>query len=140
MFDFSISSPPYWDVLNRSTKDFRKNREERGLDSTYSDSETDVGNISDYESFLDELSKIYLEVYDLLKPNAYLVVIIKNVKKGGVFYPLAWDLAKRLSEKYSMKDERIWIQDKVALAPYGYPYAWTANILHHYCLIFRKEV
>jgi len=138
-FDFSISSPPYWDVLNRSTKDFKKNRDIRGLDSTYSDNENDVGNISDYELFLDELSNIYFQIHGLLKPKAYLVVIIKNVKKDGTFYPLAWDLAKRLTEKYSMKDERIWIQDKVALAPYGYPYAWTANILHHYCLIFRKE-
>lgn len=139
MFDFSISSPPYWDVLNRSTKDFKKDRDARGLDSSYSDDRRDVGNIDDYENFLDKVSSIYLDIYDLLKPNAYIVVIVKNVKKEGKFYPLAWDLGKRLSEKYELKDERIWIQDKVALAPYGYPYSWTANILHHYCLIFRKE-
>jgi len=139
-FDFSISSPPYWDVLNRSTKDFKNNRDKRGLDSTYSNSEIDVGNISDYHLFMDELSNIYLQIYDLLKTDAYLVVIVKNIKKDGTFYPLAWDLAKRLTEKYVLKDERIWIQDKVSLAPYGYPYSWTANILHHYCLIFRKEL
>lgn len=139
MFDFCISSPPYWDVLNRSTKDFKKDRDAKGLDSNYSNDRRDVGNIDDYEKFLDEVSKIYLDIYDLLKPNAYIVVIVKNVKKDGKFYPLAWDLGKRLSEKYDLKDERIWIQDKVALAPYGYPYSWTANILHHYCLILRKE-
>ena len=74
-----------------------------------------------------------------MKDGGYIVVIVKNVKKDGKFYPLAWDLARRLSEKFELKDERIWIQDKVALAPYGYPYSWTANILHHYCLILRKE-
>ena len=139
MFDFCISSPPYWDVLNRSTKDFKKGREAKGLDSNYSNKIKDVGNIDDYERFLDEVSKIYLDIYDLMKPNGYIVVIVKNVKKNGKFYPLAWDLAKRLCERYELKDERIWIQDKVALAPYGYPYSWTANILHHYCLVLRKE-
>lgn len=36
--DFSISSPPYWDVLNRSTDGFKNTREAKGLDYTYSSS------------------------------------------------------------------------------------------------------
>ena len=138
-FDFCISSPPYWDVLNRSTGSFEKNRSSKGLDVKYSESHIDLGNISDYDKFLDDVSKIYLDIYDLMREGAYLVVIVKNIKKGGKFYPLAWDLAKILSQKYSLKDEKIWIQDKIGLAPYGYPHSWTANILHHYCLIFRKD-
>ncbi len=58
--------------------------------------------------------------------------------KKSKFYPLAWDLAKRMSDKYILKDEKIWIQDKIGLAPYGYPYDWVNNILHHYCIIFKK--
>jgi len=137
--DFCISSPPYWDILNRSTRDFEKKREKRQLDVNYSDTELDLGNIDDYDLFLDKLATIYFNIYEVLRNNAYVVIIIKNVKKGGLLYPLAWDLAKRLSEKYVMKDEKIWIQDKVGLAPYGYPFSWTSNIIHHYCLIFRKE-
>ena len=136
--DFSISSPPYWDILNRSTHDFKKNRVGKKLDYKYSESNSDVGNIDDYELFLEELSKIYFGVFDVLKPGAYCIVIIKNVKKGGKFYPLAWDLAKKLSQKFILKDEKIWIQDKIGLAPYGYPYDWSSNILHHYCLILKK--
>lgn len=136
---FSISSPPYWDVLNRSTKDFKDKRDKRGLDYNYSDKETDLGNIDDYETFLNRTAQIYFDIFELLKKKGYLVVIVKNVKKDGKFYPLAWDLAKILSEKYELKDEKIWIQDKVGLAPYGYPSAWTSNILHHYCLIFQKK-
>ena len=138
-FDFCISSPPYWDVLNRSTGSFEKIRTAKGLDIKYSDSTIDLGNISDYEKFLEDTAKIYLDIYDLMSEGAYLIVIVKNVKKGGKFYPLAWDIAKILSQKYALKDEKIWIQDKMGLAPYGYPHTWTANILHHYCLIFRKE-
>lgn len=136
---FSISSPPYWDVLNRSTRDFKNNRTKNGLDFNYSGDKEDLGNIKDYELFLKKLAKIYFDIFDLLKDGGYLVVIVKNIKKEGKMYPLAWDLARLLSEKYMLKDEKLWIQDKVSLAPYGYPSAWASNILHHYCLIFQKK-
>ncbi|MCL4322610.1 MAG: site-specific DNA-methyltransferase [Deltaproteobacteria bacterium] len=137
-FDFSISSPPYWNVLNRSTKDFKAKRVNGGLDVNYSDDKADLGNIDDYNFFLEKLAGIYFDIYDLLKDGAYITIIVKNVKKEGKIYPLAWDLAHILSKKYELKDEKIWIQDKVGLAPYGYPSAWASNILHHYCLIFKK--
>lgn len=137
-FDFSISSPPYWDVLNRSTKDFENTRNSRNLDVKYSDSDLDLGNIESYEEFLKTLTKLYVQVLESLHPGSYMVVIVKNVKKGGKLYPLAWDLARELSPFCELKDEKIWIQDKVALAPYGYPNSWTSNIIHHYCLVFRK--
>lgn len=137
-FDFSISSPPYWDVLNRSTKDFESSRSARELDVKYSDSEQDLGNIDSYEEFLKSLTDLYLQVLESLNQGSYMIIIVKNVKKGGKLYPLAWDLARQLSPFCELKDEKIWIQDQVALAPYGYPNSWTSNIIHHYCLIFRK--
>lgn len=138
--DFSISSPPYWDVLNRSTKDFQATREEKNLDTRYSESAADMGNVEDYEEFLRRTAGIYRGVYDRLKIGGYMVVIIKNVKKSGHFYPLAWDLSREISKFAALRDEKIWIQDKVALAPYGYPHSWTSNIIHHYCLIFQKQL
>ncbi len=138
-FNFCISSPPYWNVLNRSTADFKKLRNEKNLDVRYSELKNDLGNIDEYGKFLSDLSKIYLDIYDLLYDKSYIVIIVKNIKKGGVMYPLAWDLAKILSTKYVLKDERIWIQDKISLAPFGYPKVWASNILHHYCIILRKE-
>jgi DNA modification methylase len=137
--DFCISSPPYWDILNRSTKDFEKNRRTKEFDVNYSESDQDLGNIADYDLFLKKLSDVYLNIYEVLNDKAYIVIIIKNIKKGGRMYPLAWDLARNLSEKYVLKDEKIWIQDKVGLAPYGYPFSWASNIIHHYCLVLRKE-
>jgi len=137
--DFSISSPPYWNVLHRSTGDFRKTRTKDNLDYKYSADEQDLGNIADYDEFLSRVSDVYLSIYDIIKQGGYLVVIVKNVKKGGKLYPLAWDIAKSLSRKYSLKDERIWIQDEIRLAPYGYPFSWVSNIIHHYCIIVRKE-
>lgn len=136
--DFSISSPPYWDILNRSTDKFAKTRSKKNLDINYSNNPNDLGNVENYDEFIKQLSEIYLNIHSYLKDGKYLVVIVKNVKKQGVMYPIAWDLAKELSKLYTLKDEKIWIQDKVSLAPYGYPYSWASNILHHYCLVFQK--
>jgi len=139
--DFSISSPPYWNILHRSTSKFEKIRNKKNLDVKYSkDNNKDIGNIDEYDIFMQKLSDIYLQIYDYLKLGGYLVVIIKNVKKDGKHYPLAWDLTNLLKSKYSLKDEKIWCQDKVGLAPFGYPFSWTSNIVHHYCLIFRKDL
>lgn len=137
--NYSISSPPYWDMLNRSTDGFKREREERGLDVSYSEEANDLGNIENYDEFLKEACEVYLKLYDILADGAYITIIVKNVKKGGRLYPLAWDMARILGEKYVLKDEKIWIQDKIGLSPYGYPNSWASNILHHYCLILRKE-
>ena len=45
--DFSISSPPYWDILNRSTGKFSKTRTSKNLDINYSSFKNDIGNIDD---------------------------------------------------------------------------------------------
>jgi len=139
LINYSISSPPYWDVLNRSTDGFKKEREDKGLDVSYSDELEDLGNIDNYELFLQEVCSVYLKMYDILADGAYITIIVKNIKKGGKMYPLAWDMARILGKKYVLKDEKIWIQDKIGLSPYGYPNSWASNILHHYCIILRKE-
>tara|TARA_E500000178_G_scaffold288348_1_gene290931 strand:- start:1792 stop:2835 length:1044 start_codon:yes stop_codon:yes gene_type:complete len=136
--DFCITSPPYWDVLNRSTGDHKKKRNLKNLDVMYSKDNLDLGNVHDYDIFIEKLFMIFKKLKPFLKKNAYLVVILKNVKKGGKNYPLAWDFAKKMTEIFIFKDEKIWCQDKVGLAPYGYPYAYTTNIHHHYCLVFRN--
>jgi len=137
--DYAITSPPYWDMLKEKGFETQKQREEDGLDIYYSDDEEDVGNIQDYEKFVDELVDIYRGVADILKPKGYMTIVVKNVKKGGTIYPLAWDLSKKLNEFIKLKDEKIWCQDDVNLAPYGYKNAWVSNTSHQYCLNFRKE-
>ena len=105
----------------------------------YSDDPNDLGNIDDYEDFMDRLGGIYKALKPLLRPRAYLTIIVKKVKKGGRIYPLAWDLARTLGETYTLKDEKIWCQDDIRLAPYGLGNAWVSNTFHHYCLQFRND-
>lgn len=138
--DYVITSPPYWDMLRaRGAETQKKRRAAPDLDVHYSDDPRDLGNVADYEAFLEQLARLYEALYPALKDRAYLTIIVKNVKKGGKIYPLAWDLAKRLERTYTLKDEKIWMQDNQRLAPYGLGNAWVSNTFHHYCLQFRKE-
>lgn len=138
--DYVLTSPPYWDMLHAKgaqTQQLRRASEK--LDVYYSDDPNDLGNIHDYDTFIERLVSIYAALKPFLNPKAYLTIIIKNVKKGGRVYPLAWELALKLRQVYALKDERIWCQDDIRLAPYGLGNAWVSNTFHHYCLQFRNE-
>ncbi len=138
--DYVLTSPPYWDMLHaRGAETQQRRRDSSELDVTYSDDSADLGNVADYDEFLDRLVQIYTDLKSYLRPRSYLTVILKNVKKKGKIYPLAWDVARNLAEVYTLKDERIWVQDNIPLAPYGMGNAWVSNIHHHYCLQFRFE-
>ena len=140
MIDYVLTSPPYWDMLRaKGAETQKKRRTSDELDVHYSDDPNDMGNISDYEEFLSKLVKIYEGLKPLLREKAYLTIIVKNVKKGGRIYPLAWDIARELGRTYTLKDEKIWLQDNQPLAPFGLGSAWVSNTFHHYCLQFRNE-
>ncbi len=137
---YVLTSPPYWDMLHaKGAETQKKRRSSSTLDVFYSDDPNDVGNIHDYELFLEKLVKIYAGLKPLLHEKAYLTIIVKNVKKGGKIYPLAWDVARELGKTYTLKDEKIWCQDNQSLAPFGLGSAWVSNTFHHYCLQFRNE-
>jgi hypothetical protein len=108
-------------------------------DVVYSDDARDLGNVHDYADFLHRLVAVYSGIKPLLEEKAYLTIIVKNVKKGGRVFPLAWDLGRELGAVYTLKDEKIWCQDNQRLAPFGLGSAWVSNTFHHYCLQFRNE-
>jgi DNA modification methylase len=138
--DYVLTSPPYWDMLRaRGAHTQKARRSDEALDVFYSDNPNDLGNLTDYDQFLERLACIYENLRPVLRPGAYLTIIVKNVKKGGKLYPLAWDLGRRLGKTYRLKDEKIWVQDNQRLAPYGLGSAWVSNTFHHYCLQFRNE-
>jgi DNA modification methylase len=138
--DYVLTSPPYWDMLHaKGAETQKKRRASSELDVHYSDDPNDLGNIRDYEEFLEKLVSIYQGLKPLLCEKAYLTIIVKNVKKGGKIYPLAWDIARELGKTYTLKDEKIWVQDNQRLSPFGLGSAWVSNTFHHYCLQFRNQ-
>jgi DNA modification methylase len=143
LFDFLLTSPPYWSMLRTSrggVESAQKKRAANGLDTHYSDDENDLGNITDYEEFVEALGGIFDGCRDLLKPGKYLVVVVQNLRApGGEVKPLAWDLARRISRSYSFQGERIWCQNSKPLGIWGYPKIFVPNYHHHYCLVFQKK-
>ncbi len=142
LFDFIITSPPYWNQLERNNIR-QKNRKESGLDTRYSKRKEDLGNIKEYEDFIEKQARIFDEVFDITKPGGYLTVITNNVYFDSRLYPLAFDtaisLTKRGDKSWTLKDEKIWLQNDKPLLPLGVNNAWVGNRHHQYCLIFRKE-
>jgi predicted RNA methylase len=140
IIDYVLTSPPYWDMLHVRGADSQKARRiSQNLDVVYSSNPQDLGNITDYDEFIERLVQIYAGMQSILRLGAYITIIVKNIKKGGKIYPLAWDLARYLSDIFTLKDEKIWCQDNQRLAPYGLGNAWVSNTFHHYCLQFRNE-
>ncbi len=141
-FDYVITSPPYWNQLERNNIR-QKNRKEKGLDTFYSSQPDDIGNVRDYEKFLEMQAEIFDRVYDVIKNKGYLTIITNNIYFNGKLYPLAFDtaisLTKRGKKSWILKDEKIWLQDDKPLIALGVNNAWVGNRHHQYCLIFRKE-
>lgn len=142
--DFCITSPPYWNMLKKSrghVKSESKKREEIGLDTYYSESQSDFGNIDDYDAYLTAMYDLFARVYDVLMDQRYLIVIAQNIlTPEGEMVPLAWDLARKLSSLYVLKQEKLWMQDNKMLGSWGYPFEYVSNVHHHYCLVFKKDL
>ncbi|HAB53683.1 MAG: hypothetical protein A2315_08900 [Ignavibacteria bacterium RIFOXYB2_FULL_35_12] len=142
LFDYVITSPPYWNQLERNSLR-QKVRLEKGLSTKYSENKNDLGNVKDYQDFIQRQAEIFDNVFDCTKPNGYLTIITNNVYFNGRLFPLAFDTAVSLSNRgeksWVLKDEKIWLQDDKPLVALGVNNAWVANRHHQYCLIFRKE-
>lgn len=96
--DLTITSPPYWDILNRRrTADHKTIR-------NYSNSKIDFGNISDYDQFLSTLQKVFRKVHEVTKAKGHCIVVVMDIRKNSTFYPFHSDLAKKMEEiNFSLK-------------------------------------
>ncbi|MHB8755248.1 MAG: DNA methyltransferase [Candidatus Acidiferrales bacterium] len=135
--DICITSPPYWDILSRKrSADYKAVRD-------YAEGQGDVSKIADYRKFLDELANIFRNVYSVLKPRGFCIVVVMDIRKQDKLYPFHSDLAARLCSEdvgFFLDDTIIWDrrQEYNNLRPLGYPTTFRINKIHEYILIFRK--
>lgn len=134
--DLTITSPPYWDILNRNRTADKKNSR------NYSDSNIDLGNIESYEKFINSLKNIFEKVYKATKKGGYCIVVVMDIRKKDKFFPFHMDLTTMMQEiKFELDDIIIW--DRRAeynnLRPLGYPYVFRVNKTHEFIMIYKKR-
>ncbi len=139
-FDFIITSPPYWNILD--TVDHKNGaRVENGLDHKYSEEKNDLANIEVYNNFLEELSSFFNNCSKYLKKNKYLNVIVSDFRKKNKYFIFHADLAREIEKKgnFQIKGIRILYQRHKSIYPYGYPFSFVPNLHHQNVLIFQNR-
>lgn len=148
-FDFVITSPPYWSILNKKADyKVKKERLVHNLATNYSDNdENDLANIKNYKEFLRVLvDDVFLECGRLLKPKKYMCLVVSDFRNKSEFISFHSDLIQALNHKITsdgyeiaLQGVKVLLQNHKTLLPYGYPFAYVENIHHQYILVFRKD-
>ena len=133
--NIAITSPPYWNVHRR------KRSADRKKERPYSELSADLGNLSDYGAFLEQLKDVYRGVYEALTPGGFALINVMDIRCGSEFIPFHCDTISLCREVgFKVKDIIIWDrrQDYNNLRPLGYPYSFIINKVHEYILVFQK--
>jgi len=134
--DFVVTSPPYWNIHTRKrTADYKKPR-------PYSMLERDLGNVTDFDEFMNELKSIFQKVHTILKNGKRCVIVVMDIRQGSQFFPFHISISNMMTEVgFVFEDIIIWDRGKEYsnLRPLGYPYVFIVNKVHEYILIFRKN-
>ncbi len=134
--DICITSPPYWNILDMARSVDRKKN------VVYSNNDNDIGNIHDYNAYLEELKIVIKEIEKVLRPNGYFILNIMDIRKKSMFYPLHQSATNMATEcGFILDDIIIWDRqnDYNSMRPLGYPYKFIINKVHEYLLIFQKK-
>ncbi len=134
--DLILTSPPYWDILTRKrTADGKDVR-------NYGNNNFDLGNIHDYDQFMNALNNVFTKLSSILKKDKYCIINVMDIRKGPNFYPVHADLSKHLCNgAYELDDIIIWDRSHEYnnLRPLGYPSVFRVNRIHEYLLIFKNR-
>ena len=132
-----VTSPPYWNKAN------------------YGRSNSNLGKIENYVSFLENMRPVFEECFRVLTPGRKICVVTANVNQhtdhGLLTFPLATDFAILLRDiGFVMVNEIIWTKDgtggkwgsygaqRPIFGSYPYPPNFLFKNVHEYVLIFAK--
>ena len=139
--DFIVTSPPYWSILNKKADHKQKQtREAHGLVTNYGDDERDLGNIDDYEEFIEVLADTLAASGESLKSKRYMAIIVGDFRHGSRYYMFHADIARAMEARgYVLQAMNVLYQRHKRVFPYGYPYAYVPNVHHQNIVILRKS-
>lgn len=138
--DLVVTSPPYWSILNKkSDHKVKQTREAHGLVTNYGDDPKDLGNIEDYDEFIEELARSLEGSINALKYKKYFVLIVGDFRHKSKYYMFHADLARALESKgLTLQASNVLYQRHKRVFPYGYPYAYVPNVHHQNIVVLRK--
>lgn len=139
-FDFVVTSPPYWSVLNKpADHKVKRERLDKNLATNYSEANDDLANVGSYEAFISALADVFRHCHRVLKMGRYIAVVVSDFRDKSTFVMYHADIARLLeSLGFRLSGITILVQDSKTLYPYGMPYAFVSNIHHQYIVILRK--
>lgn len=135
-----LIDPPYGDMMARP-KTGEAVKQRTGTDPTpYTLSERDLGNMG-WEASLAQLTRSVELAMARLRGGGHVVIFMKDLQPSADADNLLHaDVVRSVGalEGLTFIGMRIWADQGVNLYPYGYPYAFVANQIHQYILVFRK--
>lgn len=137
--DLIVTSPPYWNILHKIDHKASQERKNRALDTRYGDDKRDLGNIQNYEEFLDELVTILGSCGKALRPKKHMAIVVSDFREKSKFVMFHADLARSLEKhQLELRGLTVLYQRHKRVFPYGYPYAYVPNIHHQYIVIVQN--
>ena len=137
--DFVVTSPPYWNILHKEDHKAKQERIDKNLDTRYSDDPRDLGNIHDYEEFLNELACMLGACVSPLKPKKYMAVIVSDFRDKSKFVMFHSDIARALAPYgLELRGLTVLYQRHKRIFPYGYPYAYVPNIHNQFIVLLQN--
>jgi DNA modification methylase len=140
-FSLIAIDPPYGDMMNREKTGEAAKKKQDTSATPFTNLSEDLGNLNIEEFYPIFRSSVEKSLVHL-KPKGHVVVFIKDLQPDKANTNL---LHARVIEDLNSLDglqylgTKIWADQSVNLYPYGYPYAYVANQIHQYIMIFRKS-
>ncbi len=136
-----LIDPPYGDMLAREKTGEAVRKNEDTSPTPFTNLSTDLGNM-EIEEFFPIFKESIKNSMQFLKSKGHMVVFMKDLQPSKTSPNL---LHARVIEDLSGIEGlnylgmKIWADQGVNLYPYGYPFAFVANQIHQYIMIFRRN-
>ena len=132
--DLVIAHPPYYNVIDYSNimqlENFVIGNDLKSIDSQ------DIST-SSLQQYMESMEKVFNEMYRVIKPGKYVVVIIGDNRKNGNIQPITSEFISYATKNldFDLKDIFIWVTKGKA----GMSVKRHGNhIDHNYILVFKK--
>ena len=140
-FDCVASDPPYSIALDKTMCDDVYDIQHRKTDfKGFSKKDKDFRNLKSFDDYYDAMETLGKLLKQVLKPNSYCILIIRDSYQNSRYIPASYEVAKRFEKVgFVLKGIKIWYATGSRMRPYGYPYVYVPNLVHQNILILRNE-